>query len=192
MTLFRRVIVEKRRVLWPLAVAVLVNVVAYAAVVYPLKTRVASGQTRAADADRDLRAAERGLQAARATAQGKQRAEADLQTFYGRVLPGDVASARRVVYVRLAQLARESSLKLERQTADEERDSKESRLQRLRLSLVLEGSYENIRRFVHAIEIAPEFVIIDNAALALRNEPNAPLVLTLAVSTYFVSDANGT
>lgn len=192
MSLFRRVLTENRRVVWPLAIAVLVNAVVYGAFVYPLRNRVANGQTRATEAERNQRAAERELQAAKGIAQGKQRAEADLQTFYRRVLPADIAQARRQVYVRLAQLAREANLKLQRQTADEERDSKESRLERLRFGLVLEGSYDSVRRFVHAIEIAPEFLIIDNTALALRSEPNAPLVLTLAVSTYFLSGANGT
>lgn len=192
MSLLGRVLVEKRRVLWPLAIAVAANVIAYAAVVYPLKARVASGQARASAAEQNQRAAERDANAARATAQGKQRAEADLQTFYKQVLPADLAAARRVAYVRLAQLAREANLKLQRQTADEERDSKDSPLQRLRLSLVLEGSYEDVRRFVHAIEVAPEFLIVDNTALAVRNEPNAPLVLTLVVSTYFLSAAHGT
>jgi len=190
-SLFRRVLGEKRRVLWPLAIAVLVNAAVYGVFVYPLRTRVASGQERASAAETTRRAAERDLASARATAQGKQRAEADLQVFYRQVLPSGIASARRTVYVRLAQLARDSQLKLQRQTADEERDTKDSPLQRLRLGIVLEGSYEDVRRFIHALEVAPEFLIVDNAALALRNEPNAPLVLTLAVSTYFY-DANGT
>jgi Tfp pilus assembly protein PilO len=191
-SLLGRVLVEKRRVLWPVAVGVLANVIVYVAVVAPLKDRVASGQARAATAERTQRDAERDLGGARATAQAKQRAEGDLQTFYRQVLPRDSAVARQQVYVRLAQLARESNLKLQRQTSDEERDSKDSRLRRVRLSVVLEGGYQDVRRFIHAIEIAPEFLIVDNTALALRNEPNAPLVLTLAVSTYFLSDANGT
>ena len=67
---------------------------------------------------------------------------------------------------------------------------KNSRLMRLDVSVTLDGTYQDIRRFIHTIETAPEFLVIDNMALLSRNDPNVPVVLTLAVSTYFWNAAN--
>jgi Tfp pilus assembly protein PilO len=190
--LLGRIIVEKRIVLTLIAVAVAANVAVYGLWLHPLQASVSSGEARVAAAQQARRAAERELTAAHATDVGKVRAEADLETFYRRVLPAGFAEARKVAYVRLSQLASEANLRYERQTAEEVRGQKDSRLARLSMTLVLEGNYQDIRRFIHSVETAPEFLVIDNVALALRNEPNAPLLLTLAVSTYYRTGGNAT
>jgi Tfp pilus assembly protein PilO len=188
-SLLGRIIVEKRAVLVPLAVAIAANLAAYALVVYPLQARVASREARARSVVQAQRVAERELATARATRTGKQTSEVQLQRFYHQVLPDSLATARRAAYVRLAQLAAESNLRYQGQRAEEERD-KNSHLTKLKLTIVLEGGYQDIRRFIHSVEIAPEFLVIDNMALTTRNEPNAPLTLTLAVSTYYWTAGN--
>ncbi len=191
MKLLRRVIVEKRAALVPIAVAILGNLAVYLFIVYPLHRRVSSAEARMTAATRAQRDAERELASARATLAGKQLAEEQLQRFYHQILPGSLAAARRAVYVRVGQLAAESNVRYERHTLQETRD-KDSRLTRLEITVTLDGAYQDIRRFIHAIETAPEFLAIDNMALTLRNEPNAPLILTLAVSTYFWNDSDAT
>ncbi len=192
MSLLGRIVVEKRIVLTVVAVAIAANVGVYALWVGPLQTSVSSGEARVASAEEARRAAERELKAAHATQVGKVRAEGDLKTFYRQVLPASFADARKVAYVRLSQLASEANLRYERQTAEEARSQKDSRLQKLSMVVVLEGNYEDIRRFIHSVETAPEFLVIDNVALAQGNEPNAPLVLTLSVSTYYWAGGNAT
>ncbi|MGE5358777.1 MAG: GspMb/PilO family protein [Bacteroidales bacterium] len=192
MKLLGRIIVEKRLVLLPIALAIVANMVAYALVVYPLQSRVSSAETRKAEAESNRRSAERQLADARATQASEQKAETDLQTFYRKVLPVGLPEARRAVYVRLAQIARECNVRYDRQSADEVRDQKESNLERLRLTLVLNGTYEDVRRFLHAIETAPEFLIVDTMGLLYRNEANALLVLNLSVSTYFWAGSDET
>lgn len=189
MNLLGRVVVEKRAVLVPIAVAIVANVAAYGILVHPLQERVSTGETRALAAARAQRQAEQDLAGVRATQAGKQTAEVQLQKFYHQVLPGTLGDARHAIYLRLAQMAAESNLRYLRQTA-EEVPGKDSPLTRLQVVLTLEGSYQDIFRFIHTVETAPEFLIIDNVALAVRNEPNAPLVLTLAVSTYFWTRGN--
>jgi Tfp pilus assembly protein PilO len=186
-----RVIKEKRAVLAALAVAIAANLAAYAFVVYPMQGRVATGEARARGVVQAQRLAERDLATARATQTGKQAAEVELQKFYHQVLPDNLANARKAAYVRLAQLAAESNLRYQGQRADEERD-KGSHLTKLKLTIVLDGSYQDVRRFIHAVETAPEFLVIDNMALTTHNEPNSPLFLTLAVSTYFWTTENAT
>ncbi len=191
MKLLRRIIVEKRLVLVPIAVAIAANIAAYVLVVYPLQRRVSSGEARMLAATGAERQAQRQLAATRATQVGKQAAETQLQKFYHQVLPDNLADARKAAYVRLAQLAAESNLRYDRHVA-EEMPEKNSRLTRLGFTVVLDGSYADIRRFIHAVETAPEFLVVDNMALMARNEANAPLVLTLTVSTYFWNSGNAT
>ena len=51
-------------------------------------------------------------------------------------------------------------------------------------SVLAEGDWEDIRKLIHAIETGPDFVVIDNVALA-EARTNAPLSLSLAMSTYY-------
>ena len=88
-------------------------------------------------------------------------------------------------------MARRSSVRYEAGTFDTERDTKDNRLNRLRMHLVLRGDYENLRRFIYDVETSQEFVIIDDVTLV---QPDAamPLTLTLELSTYYRIQANGT
>jgi Tfp pilus assembly protein PilO len=186
---FRRILTEKRAFVLPLVIILLANLAAYAFVVYPLRIQVSSAGQRATAADQNRRAAERDFAAARATATGKDRVEAELKKFYGDVLPADVSRASRITYLRLSQLARDANLKIERRTTDEER-IKDSMLGRLKISMTLTGSYEDVRRFVYKLETAPEFVVIENVAIEQGRESNASLAVTLELSTYYRAAAN--
>ena len=68
---------------------------------------------------------------------------------------------------------------------------KDQRYGRIKVRIVLQGSYEAIRRFIYELETAPEFVIIDDVSLA-QSETDKPLTLTLALSAYFRLGADGT
>ncbi len=192
MTLARRIALEKRTLVVPLAIALLVNVGVYAFVVYPLTARSANAEDRAAAAGRSLQSAERDLTAARALATGKTRADQELATFYGKVLPENLSTALRMTYLRVPSLARKLNVKFDRR--DEELDKttvKDQRYGRIKTRILLQGDYEAIRQFVYELETAPDFVIIDDVALA-QSEASRPLTLTLALSTYYRLGANGT
>src|SRR6202011_5779082 len=77
-TLLQRILVEKRPLLIPLAIAIIVNVAVYALVVYPLGAKQAGAQDRAKIAQQSLRVAEGEMAAARALVSGKGRAEQEL------------------------------------------------------------------------------------------------------------------
>ena len=122
--------------------------------------------------------------AAQATVDGKRRADEELKKFYKDVLPADSASARRIAYTRLEQLARRFGLRPARTGTDPGTDE-ESALARLLVTMVVAGDYRNIREFIYELESSPEFVVIENVALAQSEEANAPLVLTIEVATYY-------
>ena len=189
MTLVRRVMGEHRRVVVPLAVALGVNVVLYAAVVYPLAQRVANIEQRDHNAEEQLLAAQRDHAQAAGTLSGKDRAATELATFYKDVLPSDLAGARRLTHLRLAQLARESNLKFLRATFEPVLERNRT-LTRLKIEMVLSGSYADMRAFIHQLETSPEFVVIDNVELGEGAE-GGPLSVTLQLSTYYRDTTNG-
>ncbi len=191
MTLLKRILLEKRVLAVPLFLAILLNVFAYVLVVYPLGVKSAGAGARADAAAVELRAAERESGAASELVVGKARAEEELVTFYDKVVPASLAAARRMTYARLPELARRSGVRYEAGTFDNDRDDKNDRLSRLHIRLVLRGDYENLRRFIFDVETSPEFVIIDDVTL-IQSEATMPLTLTLELSTYYRTKADGT
>jgi Tfp pilus assembly protein PilO len=194
MTLLKRVVVEKRSIVVPLALALLANVAVYAFIVYPLETRAATAEQRANAATESLKSAERDLAAARALVSGKSHADQELATFYQKVLPTDFSAAQRMTYARVPALARKANVRYEARNQENEvarETDKDAHLGRLKTRIVLHGDYESIRQFVYELETSPEFVIIDDVSLA-QAEADKPLMLTLELSTYYRLGANGT
>lgn len=190
MSLVRRIAREKRRLIVPLAVALIANLLAYLLVVRPLGVRSASAADRAAAAAAARRQAEQNERAARALVTGKARADEELATFYGQVLPPDLATARRQTYARLPALAREDNVSYAQRSSDVDQDEKHERFGRLRTRMVLEGDYEGLRQFIYDLETTPEFIIIDDVTLT-QAEPGRPLTLTIELSTYYRRGADG-
>jgi len=181
--LLRRIAGEHRRVLLPLAVLIVANVLVYALVVYPMAQRVANIEESSRAAQNDLAAARRDFDRANGTLTGKDRAARELSTFYSSVLPRGLAGARRLTTLRLQQLARDADLDMGRQSAQDVARAG-SRLKQLTILMDLAGSYANMRAFIHQLEIAPEFVVIDNVSLS-EGADEGTLVVNLELSTYY-------
>lgn len=191
MTLLKRIVAEKRPTVLPLGIALLANVLISALVVYPLWVESAGAADRAAAAASARQAAERELAVARALITGKARADEELSAFYEKVLPSDLAAARRMTYASLPALADRTNVRYVRRSFEVEDVDRSGRLGRLAIRVVLQGDYESVREFIFQLESAPDFVIIDDVTLM---EPNAnePLTLTINLSTYFRMTGNGT
>jgi hypothetical protein len=190
MTLWQRTFVEKRGVVLALMAALLVNVLVYALVVYPLARRSAGAVDRAATAAAALKAAERDQAAALALVAGKARAEEELATFFDQVLPENRVTASRMTWARLPALARKASVRYQAGTFETDATLKAGRVGRLHTRMILQGDWENIRRFIYDLETSPEFLIIDSIALS-QNEVGKPQTLSLEVSTYYRTRGNG-
>ena len=189
MTLSKRILVEKRVWLIPLALGTIANIAVYLLVVYPLAVKSAGAEDRAAAATQALQAAERDLAGARNLVAGKTRAEQELSTFYDKVLPTDLPSARRLTYATLPSVARKANVKFVDRRISVEPEKKDSQLGILRIVTKWQGDYESLRRFIYELESAPAFVIIDNVLLT-QSDPARPLELTLTLSTYYRLRAN--
>jgi hypothetical protein len=190
MTLGRRVLYENRRYLWPLVAALLINVVVYGLVVYPLGVKSATAGDRAAAAAGVRAAAERDMAAAAALVAGKTTAEQELATFYQKVLPPSLDAARRMTYAKLPALARKANVKFEERRSDIDQQQKNSRLGRLQTRIVLDGDYQSLRQLLYELETTPEFLIVDDVTVT-QADLSKPLTLTLNVSTYYRLAANG-
>ena len=185
MTLWKRILVEKRLIVVPLLLGILINIGVYALVVYPLGVKSATAADRAAAAKAAVNAAEADYNAAKALVTGKSRAEQELATFYDEVVPADLSAARRMTYAALPRLARKSNVRYEQaRYAPDAKTEKNARLGRLSIALVLQGEYESFRQFLYELESAPEFVIIDHVTIG-QSDPGKPLGFTLDLSTYY-------
>ena len=192
MTLRQRILREKRSMIVGLALAIVANIAVYAFEVYPLAVKSANAAERAVAAERERQAAERDAAAARELINGKSRADRELMTFYGEVLPGDLPSARRLTYKPVVEMARKANVKFERRSEDVDlKQVKKTGLGRLHTKIQFECDYESFRNFIYELESAPEFIIIDDVALA-QPDPAKPLALTLEMSTYFRASSDGT
>jgi Tfp pilus assembly protein PilO len=190
MTLARRIFVEKRAIIIPVALGVVLNIAAYLFVVRPLALKSAGVADRAIAARQALTVAERDLAAARALVTGTSRADEELATFYEQVLPPDQNSARRLTYLSIYHLARKMNVKFLDRKTEVEAPKRDARVGRWKIRTELQGDYENLRQFIYALESAPEFVIIDDVTLS-QNDATKPLTLTIELSSYYRLDAHG-
>ena len=178
-----RVVAEHRRVLLPLGALLVVNIAVLVLVVMPLRAAVESGGMRAQESIRALAEARAELQAAESTRDGQAQATRDLDRFYREVLPADVSAAQRLTQSKLSLLARSHDVVfLQSSTTPEV--LRESSLERLVVNFSLSGDWDDVQRFIHAVETLPEFVMIDQLALSEGADDGA-LSLSLSVSTYY-------
>ena len=190
MTDVRRILSENRRVISVIAVALAANAALYALVVYPLSRRVDLGEQSAGVATRELVAARKSFDAARGTVSGKKQADEELQKFYREVLPADFSGARRMLYP-VDQMARKANLRTVNAGLSSEHD-RATHLRKLTLTMRLEGEYTGVRRFIHALETAPEFLVLEGVTVTQEGEgSDRTLAVTAKVATYYRGPANG-
>lgn len=186
MTLNERIFREKRHLIVPLLVAAAVNVVAYAVVVFPLGRQARNDEEEMRYEHGVVEQARREYDAARATVTGKQQADVSLRQFYSDVLPPSASAAQRVTLLRLAQLARDANVRLERGSNSVKRE-KNSALSKLSTDYLLSGDYRDVRAFIYSLETAPEFVVLENVSLSSDQQPEHALSVQIDVATYFRS-----
>lgn len=184
MTDLRRVLSEKRHLVFPIVIGALVCALLYVVVVFPLGRQVAAAAQQA-EAERALVVRSRqDHQAAKAMVQGKQLADASLQKFYHEVLPQNSSDARRLTYLKLSQLARAANVRLESGTNTYSHE-KGSHLSKVTTTYTCSGEYREVRKFIYSLETAPEFMVLENVALTGEQQARTGLAVKLDVATYF-------
>jgi hypothetical protein len=189
MTLTRRVLNEKRRLIYPLIAGLVFNAGLLLAVVYPLSQKVAGGEEQAQASASALAEARRDYDAARQTITGKVSADGELKKFYGAVLPPDLSAARRILFA-IQELARSNNIKYGQARLDPERE-RDSHLGRLSLEVTLTGQYRDIRRLIYELETAKDFVILENVELSQGTDADSGLNVSVDLATYYRAGGNG-
>jgi len=182
--LFRRIIAENRLTVMTLSLALLANLLAYVLIVRPLEAKSTGAADRAGAAENSLRAAEGEMAQSEGLLKGKANADQELDAFYKKVLPSDMTAARRMTYASLPALAKKAGVRYEARTTSIDAVDREGHLEKMSIRMILEGDYTSLRQFIYALEVAPEFVIIDDVTLVQANG-NDPLRLTIDLSTYY-------
>jgi type IV pilus assembly protein PilO len=188
----QRVLAEKRRIVFPIVLAIVANILLYAVVVFPLNRQVASAEAESRAEREALNLARQDYQQAKATVTGKQQADTALAKFYKDVLPSSPSAARTLTYTRLAQLAKQANVRLEQghNAVDREKGSK---LAKLTTTYTLTGDYRDVRRFIYSLETTPEFIVLENVALTSGGEAGGSrtLGISLDIATYYRSSDAG-
>lgn len=190
MSLWPRVYAERRGVLLPVVAILAINVLVLALVVWPMRSHVAATETEADNTTFELLNARRTQTGTQGAAESRLRADQQLRTFYMEVLPRDFATATKTTNRWLQQAAADAGLEYRaaRYEWDEIRDS---RLSRAHSTVTLRGRYADVRRFLHAVETAEEFIVVESVEVAQPDAtqagPESQLELALDVATYFLT-----
>jgi Tfp pilus assembly protein PilO len=176
---------EHRGAVLVLAALLVVNVVVYLAVVAPLTRRVANIGQRNQAAELSLVNARSEHAQVSGAVNGRTEAAKELATFYEQILPQNMVGARRMTFVRLAQLSRQNDLTQVGTAQYTEEALRDSTLTRLHVRLSVAGDYNDIRSFIHELEAAAEFIVIDNIQLEEGGEDDGALELNMDLSTYY-------
>ena len=68
---------------------------------------------------------------------------------------------------------------------------RDSQLVKFVYTASLSGEYRNIRRFIHELEKAPEFLVLENVALSQSDVEERGLNVTMQIATYYRTGVNG-
>jgi len=182
-------------VILPLAVVLVANVAVLALLVLPRERRVAAMVERVEESRHEAAVAQIALTKAKEQRASKALAEQQLKKFYEEVLPADSREAQDMTNFALERVARESGV-IEKNGQSGYEAVKESRLAHWATRVVLDGSYQNIRRFLFALENARPFVVIEKVELSPSNESGTTaanqgntIEITLEISTYYLTRA---
>lgn len=188
MTMWQRVLADKRRIIVPLAIGIIANVVLFTVVVFPLGRQIVSTEREERLAREELVKARQDYNNAKATVTGKVQAESTLLKFYTDVLPADDSAARRLTFTKLAELAKRANVRLEHGTNDVAHE-KGSALRKLTTRYTLTGDYRDVRRFIYSLETAPEFIILENIGLTSSSDSQQArgVAMNLDIATYYRS-----
>jgi Tfp pilus assembly protein PilO len=185
--LWRRAAHDHRKTLMAIGALLLLNVGVYVAVIRPLTGRVSNVTERTRVAESELAAARLAQSRASAALTGKSRASRALEVFYHEVLPTSLPAARKLFIPRVMLIARQAGLEASGLNFDlvAERDRQ---LAQWTTQIELTGRYAEIRDFIHRLERATEFVVIDRVTLQ-ENPVEGELSVKLQLSTFFRGNA---
>lgn len=189
MSVWRRVLSERRALVVPLVAALAINVLVFALAVLPLSRSVVGDEQRAEEVKQSLVAAHRVARVATDTKASQVQAGEELKKFYSDVLPASLSEARSLLYLEIATLAKETGLLHSTSifTRDDIEDVENSALVRFGTNVSLSGDYAAIRRFLYHLETSEQFLVVEGVNLgeASTQQTGRAIEVVLQVATYY-------
>jgi len=192
MNLWNRIFQERRMIILPLAILIIANITVLALLVLPGERRVASMADRVEESRHEAALGQLALTKVKEQKTSKALAEQQLKKFYEDVLPAGARDSQEMTKFALERVAHESGV-IEKNSTTGYEPLKDSRLERFLSRVVLDGPYQNIRRFLYALEMARPFVVIEKVELSPSNDSGMTagsqgnnIEVTLEISTYYL------
>jgi len=190
MRLWSRVYAERRAVVLPVLVLLVGNLAVLALGIWPLQRSVKAAEDEEYQALLDLEQARREDRDARMAETRKTEVDVELKKFYTEILPKDLASAQVATQLWLTRVAKQNGVVFQQGT-HRHAEVRDSQLIKVTSEANLTGTYRDIRRFLFAVESAPEFVIIEEVQLGdtgagSAQNPTGELEIAIKAATYFV------
>jgi Tfp pilus assembly protein PilO len=171
-----------RRRLLPAAVALAaLNLLVLAVYTLPRSLSLRKAAERAAAARAELAQARAVREALQAQMEAVSANAKDTRRFYEVIGPSD----RELLPVleEVERIARVPGLKIGRRGYRQAKIKGAARLQRVSISVPIEGSYEDLVRFLDRVEASPRFLTVDKVALS--NSGQGGMQLSVQLSAYF-------
>ena len=185
--LWRRILRAKRLVICVVGAILAVDIALYLFVLYPYTVRNGNHVRERLAVIADQAFATRERQTINKMVEAKADAEAQLDRFYREVLPQGLAGARVQSFARLTALAVRHDLIMERRSSSPI-GLENSLLSRLDISMLLQGEYRDLRRFIYDVEVGDEFLVIEEVVLRRNGAASDGEVLDIGLSTYYRSE----
>ena len=164
--------------------AIGINLLVFTFYVIPNRSKVANLQAQYAGIRQDALEQQRHIKDLQMRLLRLQEAEKDLKYLYGTVL---LPKKSGVMDIRLELEGLAQDLKVKRSDFSYSYGSiPDLHLQEFKVSVPIEGSYGDIRRFINSIERSQHFLILDRVDLTSVRED--VLSLSFGVSTYLVEN----
>jgi Tfp pilus assembly protein PilO len=192
MSLAKRVYHERRRVVLPLLVLLVANLAVLALVIFPLQRSVQASADAEFRALAQMENAKNEDRDARMAQSRKQEVDVELAKFYKEILPKDLAAAQVLTQLWLATVAKNHGVMFQ-QSTDRHAEVRDSKMTKVTSEATLVGTYRDIRRFLYAVESAPQFVIIEEVQLGdtgtgAQMNPKGELEIAIKAATFFMRE----
>ena len=166
-------------------IVLLANIAVLGFIVLPNKTRIKSQQLQYQSMRRDVATAKKDNQQLQARLEKLKQAEKDIQEMYAKVF---VPKKKGATDIRLELEGLIHNNQIQRtDVSHANTPMPDFKLQQYSLSVPVEGTYVNIRRFINDIERSQHFLILDRVELASEKKGDV-LTLDFELSTYLVDN----
>ncbi|HPR65465.1 MAG TPA: hypothetical protein PK014_14770 [Thermoanaerobaculia bacterium] len=180
-------ILREHRVYWlPTALLLLLNLVLFVGYHYVFFGKIRAEWNRRAQLEGTLEVKKHENQQLNATLASQKRAQESLAQFYERINTKE--HRLTLLLAHLDDLTRQAGLIPHAWGFGEDKPERFLPVTAFEISFPLEGTYANVRKLLHFLELSEQFITVSNISLREAGELGQNVKLTLGLVTYFHED----